>query len=115
MKKLYFAKAILISFLFIATGANSQTPSQVGTGVCDGIVANFNTNDNGFNSPSVYGSIFDSSFYYHSGRGYWTDYLPPYRTTAPGFPRVMNIISPPYVNPNAVGTFNVGFHYIVPN
>jgi len=84
-------------------------------GICDGVVANFNSNDNGFNSPSIYGSVFDSSFYYHAGRGYWTDYLPPFRTTIPGVPRVMNIISPPFANPNATGTFNVGFHYIVNN
>ena len=113
MKKIYSAKSVLIGFLFVAFVANSQTPTQVGPGVCSGVVANFNTNDNGFNSPSVYGSIFDSSFYYHAGRGYWTDYLPPFRTGAPGFPRVMNIISPPYVNTNPVGTFNVGFTYIV--
>ncbi len=115
MKKLYPAKAILLGFLFLSVIARSQTPSQVTAGVCDGVVANFNFDDNGFNSPSVYGSIFDSSFYYHAGRGYWTDYLPPFRTTSPGFPRVMNIISPPYANPNPNGTFNVGFHYIVPN
>ena len=115
MKKIYSAKAILIGFLFITFLANSQTPTQVGPGVCSGVIANFNTNDNGFNSPSVYGSIFDSSMYYHAGRGYWTDYLPPYRTGAPGFPRVMNLISPPYVNANPVGTFNVGFTYIVGN
>lgn len=115
MKKIYLTKSILIGFLFITFLANSQTPTVVGPGVCDGVAANFNTNDNGFNSPSVYGSIFDSSLYYHAGRGYWTDYLPPFRTGAPGFPRVMNIISPPYVNANPVGTFNVGFYYIVGN
>ena len=115
MKKIYPAKAILIASLFVTFFANAQTPTTLGPGVCDGIVANFNFNDNGFNSPSVYGSIFDSSLYYHSGRGYWTDYLPPFRTGAPGFPRVMNIISPPFVNPNPTGTFNVGFYYIVPN
>jgi hypothetical protein len=115
MKKIYSARFILIGFLFITFLANSQTPTVVGPGICDGVVANFNTSDNGFNSPSVYGSIFDSSLYYHAGRGYWTDYLPPYRTGLPGFPRVMNIISPPYVNANPVGTFNVGFYYIVGN
>jgi hypothetical protein len=85
------------------------------TGVCAGVVADFNTNDNGFNSPSIYGSIFDSSLYFNTDRGYWTDYLPPVRTQAPGFPRVLNIISPPYQNPNPNGTFNVGFYYIVNN
>jgi type IX secretion system substrate protein len=115
MKKIYAAKAFLACLLLSSLLANSQTPTQVGPGLCAGVVANFNTNDNGFNSPSVYGSIFDSSLYYHSGRGYWTDYSPPYRTAAPGFPRVMNIISPPYVNPNPTGTFNIGFYYIVGN
>ena len=115
MKKIYSAKAILIASLFISFFSNAQTPTTLGPGICDGVVANFNSNDNGFNSPSVYGSIFDSSLYYHSGRGYWTDYLPPFRTGGPGFPRVMNIISPPFVNPNPTGTFNVGFYYIVPD
>jgi Secretion system C-terminal sorting domain len=115
MKKIYPAKVILIVSLLLSLLANSQAPTTVGPGICDGVVANFNTDDNGYNSPSVYGSIFDSSLYYHAGRGYFTDYLPPSRTTAPGFPRVMNIISPPYVNSSPVGTFNVGFSYIVGN
>ncbi|HET6994233.1 MAG TPA: hypothetical protein VFI06_04575, partial [Chitinophagaceae bacterium] len=116
MKKIY-PKAIVsvLCLLLISFLAKSQTPTQVTSGICTGVVANFNSDDNGFNSPSVYGSIFDSSFYYHPGRGYWTDYLPPYRTGPPGAPRVMNIISPPFANPNPNGTFNVGFHYIVPN
>lgn len=116
MKLLYSAKAIIASVLLgSALSAGAQTPTTNGPGLCDGVVANFNTNDNGYNSPSIYGSIFDSSLYYHAGRGYWTDYLPPFRTTAPGFPRVLNIISPPYANPNPSGTFNVGFYYIVNN
>jgi len=116
MKKIYPTAIIaVLCLLLISFVAKSQVPTQVTTGICSGVVANFNTNDNGFNSPSVYGSIFDSSLYYHAGRGYWTDYLPPYRTGAPGAPRVMNLISPPYTNPNPSGTFNLGFHYIVPN
>jgi len=115
MKKIYTVAIILPCILLSSFVVVAQTPTQVTTGICTGVVANFNTTDDGFNSPSVYGSIFDSSFYYHAGRGYWTDYLPPYRTTSPGAPRVMNIISPPYANPNPNGTFNVGFHYIVPN
>jgi len=116
MKKIYPTAIIpVLCLLLISFVANAQTPTQVSGGVCSGVVANFNSDDNGFNSPSVYGSIFDSSLYYHAGRGYWTDYLPPYRTGAPGFPRVMNLISPPYTNPNPSGTFNLGFHYIVPN
>lgn len=114
MKKIYPAKALLIA-LFISTLSIAQSPSGVTMGLCPGVVANFNTNDNGYNSPSVYTGVFDSSFYYHPGRGYWTDYLPPFRITAPGAPRVQTIISPPYVNPSPVGTFNIGFYYIVPN
>ncbi len=116
MKLFYSVRAsLLLTLLIVTTWISAQTPTQTTAGSCVGVVANFNTNDNGFNSPSIYGSIFDSSFYYHSGRGYWTDYLPPFRTAAPGSQRVLNIISPPYINPNPVGTFNVGFYYIVPN
>jgi hypothetical protein len=116
MKHLYSAKAILC-YVAIAftTHLKAQTPTTITPGICDGVVANFNSNDNGFNSPSIYGSIFDSSLYFHAGRGYWTDYMPPLRTAAPGFPRVVNIISPPFTNPNPTGTFNVGFQYIVGN
>jgi hypothetical protein len=117
MKRLYSAKAIITSLFFISgLTSSAQAPTSTGPGLCDGVIATFNTNDNGFNSPSIYGgSIFDSSFYFNASRGYWTDYLPPTRTAPPGAPRVMNIISPPYANPNATGTFNVGFSYIVPN
>ncbi len=116
MKLFYSVKArFFYIFFFFCVCATAQVPTTTTTGVCDGVVANFNTNDNGYNSPSIYGSIFDSSFYYNAPRGYWTDYLPPFRVSPPGFPRVLNIISPPYINPNPVGTFNVGFYYIVNN
>lgn len=117
MKLFYPAKAIFVCLcVAVALTVHSQTPTTLGPGICSGVAADFNSNDNGFNAPSIYGSIFDSSFYYHSGRGYWTDYLPPYRTTAPlAGQRVMTIISPPFNNPNPVGTFNVGFYYIVSN
>src|SRR5688572_15081804 len=116
MKIMYSVKTLILAVsLLVGSIASAQTPTITTTGTCAGVIANFNTDDNGFNSPSIYGSIFDSSFYYHAARGYWTDYLPPFRTQAPGAPRVMNIISPPYNNPNPNGTFNVGFYYIVNN
>lgn len=116
MKIFYAVKARLFYlFFFFSICATAQVPTITTVGQCDAVVANFNNNDNGFNSPSIYGSIFDSSLYYNAARGYWTDYLPPYRVNAPGFPRVLNIISPPYNNPNPNGTFNVGFYYIVNN
>ena len=116
MKLLYSLKARLfyLSFLFVVI-TSAQTPTITGPGICSGVVADFNNNDGGFNSPSIYGSIFDSSFYFNQPRGYYTDYDPPFRITPPGFPRVLSIISPPYINPNPVGTFNVGFYYIVNN
>lgn len=117
MKRFYSVKTWLLS-LFLLSGffTSAQTPTITVPGNCLGVIANFNTDDNGFNSPSIYGSIFDSSLYYHAGRGYWTDYLPPFRVSPPaGTPRVTNIISPPYINPNPSGTFNVGFYYIVNN
>jgi len=110
-----FRVPLLAIMIAIGSWSYSQSPTINTPGNCDGIVANFNTNDNGFNSPSVFGSIFDSSFYYNASRGYWTDYLYPLRVTPPGFPRVMDIISPPFNNPNPNGTFNVGFYYIIPD
>ena len=116
MKLFYSVKAsMLLTSLIWATGSIAQSPTLTTPGLCTGVIANFNTNNNGFNSPSVYGGAFDSAFYYHEGRGYWTDYLPPFRVEAPGNNRVLSIISPPYINPNPTGTFNVGFYYIVPN
>jgi hypothetical protein len=116
MKIFYAVKArFFYLFFLIAVYTSAQVPTTTTNGICDGVIANFNTTDNGYNSPSIYGSIFDSSLYYNSNRGYWTDYLPPLRVNPPGFPRVLNIISPPYNNPNPNGTFNVGFYYIVNN
>lgn len=114
MKKIYILFTAL-SLLLIVPRISAQSPTTVTQGVCSGVVANFNTNDNGFNSPSIFGGNFDSSFYFNSARGYFTDYLPPTRVNPPGAPRVQSIISPPYPNPNPNGTFTVGFYYIVNN
>ncbi len=108
---LFFTAVFISGTLFL----HAQSPTIVSPGSCNEVTANFNTNDQGYNSPSVYAGAFDSSFYYSANRGYWTDYAPPYRVTAPGSPRVLNIISPPYNNPNPSQVFNVGFYYIVPN
>jgi hypothetical protein len=116
MKHLYPVKACcVIALLLFSVFVKAQIPTSTTNGICTAVVADFNTSDNGFNAPSIYGSIFDSSFYFNAGRGYWTDYMPPFRTVAPGFPRVMSVISPPFTNPNPTGTFNVGFYYIVGN
>ena len=95
MKLIYTLRTGFILLLFTSGFSGiTQVPTTLTAGVCAGVVANFNTNDGGYNSPSIYGSIFDSSLYYHASRGYWTGYLPPIRIIAPGFPRVIDIISP---------------------
>ena len=102
MKLLYPVKAFcVISLLLCSVIVKAQVPTTITNGICTAVVADFNTSDNGFNAPSIYGSIFDSSFYFHAGRGYWTDYLPPFRTAAPGFPRVMSVISPAVHQPKS--------------
>lgn len=113
--KFFYAALTSLLFLVCQKTSIAQSPTTVTTGICPGVVADFNTNDNGFNSPSIYGGIFDSALYFNAARGYWTDYLPPVRVNAPGFPRVLNSISPPYQNPNPTNTFTVGFYYIVNN
>src|SRR5687768_6180574 len=118
MKHIYlrpgkFFRAILLSgILAFSIASSAQSPTLTTHGICTGVIADFNTDDNGFNSPSVYGSVFDSSFYFNPSRGYWTDYLYPQRVTAPGAPRAQNLVSPPYQNPSPSGTFNIGFYYI---
>lgn len=116
MKFFYPTKALVLSLSLLCTiFAAGQSPTTVTQGFCSGVVADFNNSDNGFNSPSIYGGIFDSSFFKNVARGYFTDYNPPFRVAAPGFPRAQSIISPPFNNPNPTGTFNVGFYYIVNN
>lgn len=63
MKHLYFLKALLFNFfLFLSLYSSAQTPTVVSQGVCGSVVANFNTSDNGFNSPSIYGSILTAHY-----------------------------------------------------
>src|SRR3977135_1592836 len=101
MKQVYvnaekiFRASFLLGFLLIIINLSAQQPTTPGPGNCTGITANFNTSDQGFNSPSIYAGMFDSAFYYNAGRGYWTEYAAA-RTTPPGVPRVVDIISPPY-------------------
>ena len=123
MKHVYsvLSKTLLMATtLLLFNQARSQSASSTAPGECGPVVSNFNSNSGGHASPSIYGGIFDSSFYYHEVRGYWTDMawdVPSQtdRTVPPVSPRVMTIISPPFANPSPAGQFNVGFYYIVPN
>jgi len=123
MKHVYsvLSKTLLMATtVLLFNQARSQSASSTAAGDCGVVVANFNSNSGGHASPSIYGGIFDSSFYYHEVRGYWTDMAwdqatQTDRMVPPVSPRVMTIISPPFANPSPAGQFNVGFYYIVPN
>lgn len=112
-------KTALIAVSFLSTSSLwAQSPGTTTPGSCPNAVANFNTNDNGYNAPSIHGGEFDSAFYYNSSRGFWTEAAGgqnPEKSTAQGSPRSTSIISPLYSNPNPQGTFNVGFYYVVGN
>lgn len=117
MKQFYpvLSKTLLIAFgILFFNQVQSQSSSTTASGECGNVVANFNSSSGNHASPSIYGGMFDSAFYYNPIRGYWTD-MDGGRTIAPLSPRVLSIISPPYVNPSPQGQFNVGFYYIVPN
>lgn len=121
MKQVYavVSRALMvIGILTIFLNSQAQNETTTVNGNCGVVTENFNNGTGGWTSPSVYGNVtFDSSFYYNSIRGYWTEMgsTLPGKQTPNAFPRVVNIVSPPYQNPNPVGTFNVGFYYIVPN
>lgn len=114
MKQIYsrfFSTLLMASGILLINQAHSQSSTTVGTnGQCATLVQNFNTNSGGHSSPSIFGGMFDSAFYYNGSLGYWTemdggrtDFFLPNRT--------VSIISPPYANPNAPGIFDVGFWY----
>jgi hypothetical protein len=105
---------ILFSMVLGTTRAKAQSSSTTAAGNCSTLVQNFNNSSGGHASPSIYGGIFDSAFYYNPTLGYWTE-LDGGRTTLAGSPRTVTIISPPYPNPNPSGIFDVGFWYKTSN
>jgi hypothetical protein len=121
MKQFYsFSKTLLLVVALASFGtAEAQNETTPASGICTNVTQNFNNGTGGFTSPSVFGNItFDSAFYYNNARGMWTELGSNLNRGAslPGpAPRVVNIISPPYENPNPAGIFDVGFFYIVPN
>lgn len=124
MKHFYtvFSKALMLAGLLFAFRADAQDPQIEGvttvtqSGLCSNVVADFNTDDNDFNSPSLYYG--NSSFYFNATQGWWSE-VDGIRTVPPipggGGMRLVSIISPLYKNPNPVGVFDVGFYYVVPN
>jgi hypothetical protein len=115
MKHIYskFPLFLLASGL-LAGSVQAQSSTTIGNGDCSQVVQNFNSNSGGHASPSIYGGMFDSAFYYNSSLGYWTE-MDGGRRTGPQSPRVVSIISQPYANPSAPTIFDVGFWYQTPS
>ncbi|HEY0356890.1 MAG TPA: T9SS type A sorting domain-containing protein [Flavisolibacter sp.] len=115
----YSRTLMLIAFITCVGSANAQIQGVTtvsNSGDCSNVTANFNTNDQGFNSPSIYYG--NSSFYFNTSQGWWSEVdgvsaVPP--VPGGGGMRLVSIISPLYPNPNPVGIFDVGFYYVVPN
>ncbi len=129
MKHLYFyfqnnfRVPLLCASLAIATlaGAQNSTGSSPSTN-CGVIRENFDLGNGGYTSPSLYGDQrTDSSFYYNTKRGFWTELgedarertIPPARS--PAASRLVSILSTSYPSPTTEGAFDVGFVYVVPN
>lgn len=117
---LFFSRTLLLAaaLLFLRPiHAQVQGVTTVTMGSnCTNVVANFNTSDDAFNSPSLYYG--NSPFYFNSSQGWWSEVdgissVPP--IPGGGGMRLVSIISPLYNNPNPVGTFDVGFYYVVPD
>jgi hypothetical protein len=121
MKHVYtFSRTLmLIAFIALTSSAKAQiqgVTSVSNSGDCSNVTANFNTDDQGFNSPSIYYG--NSSFYFNTSQGWWSEVdgvstVPP--VPGGGGMRLVSIISPLYANPNPVGIFDVGFYYVVPD
>ncbi len=129
MKHVYFnftiicRASILCASLGIITLANAQnsTGSSQSTN-CGVIRENFDLGNGGYTSPSLYGDQrTDSSFYYNTKRGFWTELgedarertIPPARP--PVASRFVSILSRSYPSPTTEGAFDVGFVYVVPD
>lgn len=105
---------ILIGLLGVNQAFGQSSTIITGSGNCSAVVQNFNSNSGAHASPSIYGGMFDSAFYYNSRLGYWTE-MDQSRTVGPLSPRVVTIISPAYINPNPPTIFDVGFWYQTPS
>jgi len=100
--------------LLLAGKSQAQSSTTNASGNCSQLVQNFNANSGGHASPSIYGGTFDSTFFYNSTLGYWTE-MDGGRRTGPIAPRIVSIISQPYSNPSAPTIFDIGFWYQVPS
>ena len=107
----FFSTLVMAAGMALINQAHSQASTTVSpNGQCASLVQNFNTNSGGHSSPSIFGGMFDSAFYYNGTLGYWTE-MDGGRTDFFLPNRSVSIISPPYSNPSPPGIFDVGFWY----
>lgn len=110
----------LIAFIVLVQTGFAQNPTNVSPGNCSIVVFNFDAGDEGFNT-SPYAGPTTREFYWNATRGLLTDLGPAGQESAAPPPpaiggfRIISTISPPVLNPNPAGVFDVGFRYIVPN
>lgn len=114
MKQIYAFISLALLTALTASRSEAQSSTTNAAGNCSQLVQNFNSSSGGHSSPSIYGGTFDSTFYYNSTLGYWTE-MDGGRRTGPLSPRTVSIISPPYSNPSPATIFDVGFWYQVPS
>lgn len=99
-----FVLASLLTALTTTTQA--QNPTTVFDSEECNVVEDFNTDNGGFKSPSIYSNANDLSFYYYSVEGYWAESVNQSQKEA-------SIISGVYLN-NFSGSVTVGFKYKAP-
>jgi hypothetical protein len=96
-----FVLASLLTALTVTTQA--QNPTTVFNSEECNVVEDFNTDNGGFKSPSIYSNANDLSFYYYSAEGYWLESENQSQKEA-------SIISGVYLN-SFSGSVTVGFKY----
>lgn len=101
-------KTFVLAFLLTAltTATQAQSPTTVFNSDECNVVEDFNTDNGGFKSPSIYSNANDLSFYYYSVEGYWAEGVNQSQKEA-------SLISGVYLN-NFTGSVTVGFKYKAP-
>jgi hypothetical protein len=103
IRKTFFVLSLLTA---LTTASRAQNPTTVFNSDECNVVEDFNTDNGGFKSPSIYANANDLSFYYYSVEGYWAE-------SGSESQKEASIISGVYLN-NFSGSVTVGFKYKAP-
>ncbi len=106
MKTFYAGLTLFIGFFVLPLTLLAQTPTVLLSSSDCNFVRNFNTNDEGFTSPSIYADDENVEFFYNNGIGAWVE-------TSGLTSRDGSLISPPFLN-TSNGSTVVGFTYSAP-